>query len=275
MPRTAAPSAPDALCRDSTSLARDAAVSMAGAEEAVGDHLGVRGEAPRSATHRFLARQPGYRGWEWSVVLMRAPRARHVTVAEVTLLPGEEALTAPEWVPWRERVRPGDLTPGDRLPTTEDDERLVPGYLLGGDPEVDETVEVGYALELGLGRRRVMSHDGRRAAAQRWFDGEFGPATRMAKAAPDRCATCGFYLHLAGWMGQGFGACGNEYASADGRVVSAEYGCGAHSEALVEPPSEPAGVAYDDWRLEFVRRRTMHPPGSVADAAPAEPLGHG
>ena len=34
----------------------------------------------------------------------------------------------------------------------------------------------------------------------------------------------------------------------DGRVVSVEYGCGAHSEAGVEPAplAEPVGAVYDD-----------------------------
>ena len=29
------------------------------------------------------------------------------------------------------------------------------------------------------------------------------------------------------------GACGNAYAPADGRVVTADYGCGAHSQATL------------------------------------------
>ena len=42
--------------------------------------------------------------------------------------------------------------------------------------------------------------------------------------------------------------CGNEITAADGRVVSVEYGCGAHSEVTVEVPSlaETAEVVYDD-----------------------------
>ena len=37
------------------------------------------------------------------------------------------------------------------------------------------------------------------------------------------------------------GACGNEYAPADGRVVGIDYGCGAHSQATLAP-AEPAEV---------------------------------
>ena len=45
------------------------------------------------------------------------------------------------------------------------------------------------------------------------------------------CVTCGFMVRLAGPLGRVFGACGNEYAPDDGRVVSLDHGCGAHSEA--------------------------------------------
>ena len=70
----------------------------------------------------------------------------------------------------------------------------------------------------------------------------------MARQAPAHCGTCGFYLPLAGSLRAAFGVCGNEITSTDGRVVSVEYGCGAHSEAVVEAPSlaEPVGEVYTD-----------------------------
>jgi Protein of unknown function (DUF3027) len=42
--------------------------------------------------------------------------------------------------------------------------------------------------------------------------------------------------------------CGNELTASDGRVVSVEYGCGAHSQVVVDAPSlsEPQGEVYDD-----------------------------
>ena len=149
------------------------------------------------------------------------------------LLPGDQALLAPAWVPWSERVRPGDLGPGDLLPPKPDDPRLVPGYVQSDDPAVEDV-----AFEFGLGRERVLSREGRLDAADRWQTGDGGPNTAMARNAPGRCGTCGFLLPLAGSLRAGFGVCGNEMASADGRVVSVEYGCGAHSEALIETPSE-------------------------------------
>ena len=57
-----------------------------------------------------------------------------MTVSEVVLLPGPEALVAPEWVPWQQRIQAGDLGVGDLMPTEAGDPRLVPGYLESDDP---------------------------------------------------------------------------------------------------------------------------------------------
>ena len=83
----------------------------------------------------------------------------------------------------------------------------------------------------------------------------------MASSAPGSCGTCGFYLPLAGSLGAAFGACGNEFAPADGRVVHVEFGCGAHSEVEVEPtPLAPvAEVVYDDAQLDVLQPITDSP----------------
>jgi hypothetical protein len=216
----------DSVCAAAVDVARAAAVEIGG--DQVGEHLGVRAEGERVATHAFAASVPGYAGWYWAVTVARAPRSRTVTFDEVVLLPGEGALLAPEWVPWSERLRPGDLSPGDILPSEANDWRLVPAYTASGDPEVDDV-----AFELGVGRERLLSREGRLDAAERWYAGDGGPDTAMARSAPARCGTCGFFLPLAGTLRGGFGACGNEMAPGDGRVVSVEYGCGAHSEVSV------------------------------------------
>jgi hypothetical protein len=235
--------AADAALAAAVDIAHAAAVDAAGADT-VGEHLAVRGEGERLLTHAFAATLPGYRGWYWAVTLARAPRSRTITVDEVVLLPGDDALLAPQWVPWDERIRPGDLAPGDLVPPpAADDSRLVPGYLLSDDPAVEEV-----AFELGLGRERVMSREGRLDAAHRWNTGDHGPRTAMARHAPAHCGTCGFYLPLAGSLRAAFGVCGNEITDTDGQVVSAAYGCGAHSQAQVEPAAlaEAAEVVYDD-----------------------------
>jgi DUF3027 family protein len=238
---------------DAVALARAAAeeeaaheLDAAAAAAAVGEHLDAvaesGGELGDAVTHHFAAERGGYRGWRWSVTLAGTGDGP-ITVCEVVLQPGPDALVAPAWVPWEERVRPGDLGVGDLLPTAPDDARLVPAYLASDDPAVEEV-----ATEVGLGRVRVMSRYGRTDAADRWWGGERGPGADMAKAAPAHCGTCAFYLPLAGSLRAAFGACGNRYSPADGSVVAAGYGCGAHSDVVAEQTS-PVAVAelvYDD-----------------------------
>ena len=89
------------------------------------------------------------------------------------------------------------------------------------------------AAEGGSGRVRVMPGEGGGEAEARWRAGEFGPRSALARQAPAPCGTCGFFLPLAGSLRHGFGACGNVYAPADGRVVTVDYGCGAHSQATL------------------------------------------
>ncbi|MCX9192682.1 DUF3027 domain-containing protein [Carbonactinospora thermoautotrophica] len=270
---------PDATCAAAVDLALAAAEDVAGIGK-VGRHLGVEAEGDRLVTHYFECLEPAYRGWRWAVTLARAPRAKLVTVCETCLLPGPDALLAPAWVPWSERLRPGDLGVGDLLPTSADDERLVPGYT-GADEDLTEPAEKAEGelplirYELGLGRARVLSHEGRTRAAERWYRGEHGPEAPIAQAAPARCATCGFLAPLAGALGRAFGVCANEYSPSDGSVVSLDHGCGAHSEAAVVPSTpEPLPPIVDEFQYEVVQLHPEHTSGSVSDAEPAEDLGH-
>ncbi|TQM28920.1 DUF3027 family protein [Nocardia bhagyanarayanae] len=229
---------------EAADLARRALLELE--PSAVGAHLGVSVEDESAATHRFEATLPGYRGWQWAVVVAAPPGADHATVSESALLPGPDALVAPEFVPWEQRIRPGDLAPGDLLAPPQDDPRLVPGYVTSGDPEVDEV-----ALEIGLGRTKVLSEEGRIEAAERWYS-EYGPDTEMAKAAPSTCGKCGFYLPLAGALRAAFGVCGNAMG-ADGHVVHVEYGCGAHSDVVAPTGNgSPLYEAYDDAAFDVI-----------------------
>lgn len=244
--RAARTSAPDAVAKAAVDLARAAAEEAAG-PDTVGEHLGARAVGERLVSHEFACTAKGYRGWRWSVLLARAPRARTATVCEATLEPADGALLAPEWVPWSDRLRPGDLGPSDVLPRVEEDVRLVPGYAATGEEDVDQVA----LAELGLGRHRVLSREGRAMAADRWHDGDFGPASDTAKAAAAPCLSCGFFVPMPGALRQEFGICANEWSPADGRVVTHDFGCGAHSETDVEaraetlPPPVLDEVGYD------------------------------
>ncbi len=274
----------DSACAEATELALAAAEDVAGIGR-VGAHLGVVAEGERIVTHYFAARERGYVGWRWAVTVTRASRSKQVTVDETVLLPGEGAILAPRWLPWSERIQPGDIGIGDLLPTAADDPRLEPGYtgadedhpkpLRGpvptpagdadpADPQRDSLPLI--AFELGLGRTRVLSLIGRQAAADRWGE-SFGPATPMAQAAPASCATCGFLTALRGTLSQAFGVCANEYSPADGHVVALDFGCGGHSEAAVVPDSAESGEPIvDEYAFDHVQLR---PTGSVS-AEPAD-----
>jgi hypothetical protein len=258
----------DSVCAAAVELARQAIVESGG--EHVGEHLAVSAEGERLVNHLFEANESGYRGWRWSVTVARAPRAKVATVCEVALLPGPDALLPPEWVPWSERLRPGDLGVGDILPTDPDDDRLAPAYLASDDPGVEET-----AMELGFGRVRVMSRLGRLETADRWYTGDSGPTAPIATHAPANCGTCAFYVPVRGSLGALFGVCANLFAPDDGKVVSADHGCGAHSEALVQATVPvDVEVVLDDAEVEVISRAD-HGPGSVDDEETTEPFGHG
>ncbi|MBF6190604.1 DUF3027 domain-containing protein [Nocardia beijingensis] len=253
------------ILADAVDLARRALLELE--PSAVGAHLGVIAEDESAATHRFEATLPGYRGWQWAVVVAAPPGADRATVSESALLPGPDALVAPEFVPWEQRVRPGDLAPGDLLAPPADDPRLVPGYVATGDPVVDEV-----AYEVGLGRTKVMSREGREEAAERWYS-QYGPDSEMAKAAPATCGSCGFYLPLAGSLRAAFGVCGNAMG-ADGHVVHVAYGCGAHSDTKVPTGNgSPLYEAYDDSAIEVITLHRDEPRDGKreqVEAAPSE-----
>jgi hypothetical protein len=266
---------PDRLAAEAVELARTAAEDLAGSGR-VGEHLGVQIDGDRVVTHLFACLDPAYRGWRWAVTVARAPRAKLVTIDESVLLPGEEAVLAPDWVPWSKRLRPGDIGVGDLLPTKEHDLRLEPGYAPSINDDLTEPLEADgpeqLAVELGLTKPRVLSLLGRDEAADRWAD-RFGPQSAMAQAAPANCLSCGFLATIGGPFGRAFGVCTNEYAPSDGQMVALDYGCGGHSEAAVMPdaPAVPP-LSLDEFQIEAVRVRPE--PGSVDESEPAEELGH-
>jgi hypothetical protein len=238
---------PDAATVAAVDVARAALLENVPAAD-VGEHLGHVVDGDRVVTHLFACERSGYVGWQWSVTVARASRQKDVTVDEIVLVPGEGAIVAPAWVPYRERIKPGDLSPGDLLPVADDDSRLVPTYSFGDDPlDTDEKAQVrAVAKDLGLGRVRTLSPFGREEAAERWYDGDGGPEAPIARSAPDHCDTCGFLVRLNGPLSVQFGVCANGDANDDGRVVSFDHGCGAHSEVRLakkhEPPPLPEPV---------------------------------
>jgi hypothetical protein len=335
---------PDEACAQAVDLARGAAEGMAG-PGGVGEHRGVTADGDRVVTHRFSCLDPAYRGWCWAVTVARASRAKNVTIDETLLVPGPEAILAPDWVPWKERVLPGDLGVGDLLPAPPDDARLVPAASLEGDDGVSDWGETTWAMpgtepedlvpvpsaellaedldddqdvaiedlddaetvaavvaagasatvtgpETSTGERtsdtaeadvvpqdvlgdrppraRVLSAIGRDDAALRWYTSEHGPKSPLANAAPGLCSGCGFFVRLGGPLGRVFGVCANEYAPDDGRVVSVDHGCGAHSEGVTAATAgQPLRPIIDELGYDMVDM-----PGVSLEETVFEPLEH-
>jgi Protein of unknown function (DUF3027) len=333
---------PDEACAQAVDLARGAAEEMAG-PGGVGEHRGVTADGDRVVTHRFSCLDPAYRGWCWAVTVARASRAKNVTIDETLLVPGPEAILAPDWVPWKERLLPGDLGVGDLLPAPSDDARLVPAASLEGDDGVSDWGETTWAMPgtepedlvpvpsaepladvldddlddldvaaedldgagtvaavvlttgasaAGTGamgaetagtdaghqdvlgdrppRARVLSAIGRDDTALRWYTSEHGPKSPLANAAPGLCSGCGFFVRLGGPLGRVFGVCANEYAPDDGRVVSVDHGCGAHSEGVTAATADqPLRPVIDELGYDLVDM-----PGVSIEETVFEPLDH-
>ena len=212
-------------------LARSAAIADAGSADLVGADVSVEiDDDGRVETYLFEAHLAGYKGWRWCVTIAVVDKKSDPTICDVVVLPGPDALLAPDWVAYRDRIQPGDVGVGDIVPSSLDDTRLVPSvHSLIADEELDAM----QVFELGLGRARVMSIEGRDQASKRWYESDRGPQSPIAQSAPKPCSSCAFFLPIAGSLRASFGVCANAISPEDARVVSVDHGCGAHSEATL------------------------------------------
>ena len=105
---------PDAFLAAAVDVARATIEGIAPAEQ-IGRHLAAKSEGDRLVTHLFESKLAGYGGWQWYAVLTRNSRSKAVTVDELGLLPSDDSILAPAWIPWAERVRPGDEQGEDEL----------------------------------------------------------------------------------------------------------------------------------------------------------------
>jgi len=89
--------------------AKQAAIEDAGKAEYVGEFYSIDSDEERVATYLFHAKLPGYTGWMWAVTVAKVDDQSDATICDVVLLPGAKALLAPNWVPYSQRIQPGDL----------------------------------------------------------------------------------------------------------------------------------------------------------------------
>jgi hypothetical protein len=216
---------------DATDLVRASLLLEAEKSEHVGDYISVEfDDEDRVATYLFEANLPGYKGWRWCATVAKVDEESEATICDLVVLPGPDALLAPDWIPYLDRIQPGDVGVGDIVPSSLTDTRLVAGEQA---LPTDEELDTAMAIELGFGRARVMSIEGRDQASKRWYEGDRGPQAPIAQSAPKPCHSCGFFLQMAGSLRSSFGVCANAISPEDARVVSVDHGCGAHSEATL------------------------------------------
>lgn len=136
---------PDAFLAAAVDVAR-AAVEGITAPADIGPHIAAKSEGDRLVTHLFESKLAGYQGWQWYAVVTRNSRSKVVTVSELGLLPSEDSILSPDWVPWAERVRPEDAQAAEeeQSPAVEadisrsaDQEEEPEGH----DPEDDQPVD--------------------------------------------------------------------------------------------------------------------------------------
>lgn len=235
-----------------------------------GEFVGLLDDGPGLFGVQFTCALPGYHGWHWTVSASEFDGA--VTINDIVLLPGPESIVAPAWTPYKDRVQPDDLGPGDVLPPDADDIRLVPAWS-AGDGDDTGVVDRHFAREIGLGRDWVLSLEGREDAADRWYDGEHGPESPVAKQASKSCVSCGFLVSLAGDLADRFGVCANRMSKSDGHVVALNHGCGAHSGSRPKRSASarvlPTPV-YDTLTVETVEIEPVVEavPDAVSDSGP-------
>jgi hypothetical protein len=82
-----------------------AAVSEIADPALIGDEAGVEVLDARTFTLWFHSLDRAYLGWYWAATVTQVADDAPVTVLEVGQVPGPEALTAPEWVPWSIRLK--------------------------------------------------------------------------------------------------------------------------------------------------------------------------
>jgi hypothetical protein len=94
---------PKSPALEQKNLAKSALVENAGVKN-VGNFIGVTEIDTGLATFLFENNQKGYVGWRWSVTIFQDKKNQPATVSEIVLLPGDDSLVAPDWVPWSERL---------------------------------------------------------------------------------------------------------------------------------------------------------------------------
>ena len=208
---------------DPKAIAQAVAVTVSDEDGQVGDFVEAIDLGDNVTDFRFESRVRGYEGWQWSVTLYHDVELDHWTVNESSLVPTDKALRPPKWIPWKDRLEPGDLAVTDSIGTDPDDPRMEKGFRkvepaeqgenVSSDAESAETTDVGdntetdagevdgsqdesaaasvtseedideAVEEFDLSRRHVLTPLGRSQIAKRWYEGPRGPKSLSTKTS--------------------------------------------------------------------------------------------
>lgn len=123
---------------DPKAIAHAVAITVADEEGQVGGFVQAVDLEDNVTDFRFESRVRGYEGWQWSVTLYHDVELDHWTVNESSLVPTDKALRPPKWIPWKDRLEPGDLAVTDSIGTDPDDPRMEDGFRKTLDNGSDE-----------------------------------------------------------------------------------------------------------------------------------------
>ena len=124
---------------DPKAAARAMAVEAAEDENGVGEFVEAIDAGDGITDYRFVSLMRGYEGWQWSVTMFHDVERDTWTVNESTLIPMEQALRPPEWIPWKDRLMPTDQSVTDSIGTDPDDPRLEEGFRATAEAETGDT----------------------------------------------------------------------------------------------------------------------------------------
>jgi Protein of unknown function (DUF3027). len=140
----------DTILADAVDVARNALTEIA-VDTEIGEYLGATSEGERLVTHRFVSQKKGCRGWTWFATLARVPRAKakDLTVCEAGIVAGEDALLAPAWLPWADRLAKEEIEAAEADNATDESGQVSPEGQSGASTEKDsaatqESVKSGF-----------------------------------------------------------------------------------------------------------------------------------
>lgn len=114
------------MAKKKTTLDADRVVDIARdalAEIARDEHVGPSSVSEKDGIHivSFESTMPGYPAWNWVVTLTDGDGGE-LSVLEVNLLPGDDALLAPDWVPWADRLEEYQRQEAERAENSDDED---------------------------------------------------------------------------------------------------------------------------------------------------------